>query len=499
MPEKRPVKHEAFGEVRTDNYFWLKERDNPDVIAYLEAENRYAEAQLSESSGLQDRLVREMKSRIQDDESTAPYRHGDYYYYWRYEPGKEYGIFARKLESLDADEEILLDINELAGDEPYFAVSGVKVSPDHKTLGYAFDTVGRRFYNLRFIDIESGEHLPDEIDRVTTNYQWSADSGSIVYIQQHPETLRSYQAYRYDLGSDASTLLYEEQDETFYLSSYSSIAGDYIYLNSDQTLRNEIRYMPADDLEQGFEVFLPREGEHKYTVKDGGDRFYIVSNDDAIDFQVFETPLDDTSRAAWQLVVPPRDRVFVQNIDVFSEYVVLEVRKDGLRQLEILERADNNFRPVPFDEEAFYTYTTNNYEYDSDSFRYYYESMTTPPSAYDLDFASGESTLVKQKAVPGGFDSADYHTERLYAEVRDGTMVPVSLVYRKGIQLDGTNPLLQYGYGSYGHEHRPRIRLDAHQPARPRLYLCHRTHSWRSRDGAAVVLRRPPAEEDEHV
>ena len=457
LAEKRPVELEEFGNVRIDNYYWLRERDNPDVIAYLEAENRYADAQLSESSGLQDRLIEEMKGRIKEDESTAPYRHGDYYYYWRYEPGQEHAIFARRLGTLEADEEVLLDINALAGDAPYFAVRGVKVSPDHKTLGYGFDTVGRRFYNLRFVDLESGEHLPDEIDNVTPDYEWSADSQSIVYIRQHPDTLRWYQAYRRDLGSDAATLLYEEEDETFNMSTYKSISGRYIYLDSSHTLRNEVRYMPADGLDKGFQVFLPREGEHQYGVTDGGDRFYVVSNDDAVNFQVFEAPLDDTSRASWQLVVPHRDNAFVQNIDVFADHVVLEVRKDGLRQLEILERADNNFKPVEFDEQAYAVYSTNNYEYETDTFRYSYESMTTPPSAFDFAFATEESTLVKQKEVPGGFSSDDYHTERLFAEARDGTMVPVSLVYRKGIQLDGSNPLLQYGYGSYGSSTDPRF------------------------------------------
>ena len=331
------------------------------------------------------------------------------------------------------------------------------MSPDHKTLGYAYDTVGRRFYNLRFIDLETGEQLSDQIDNVTPDYEWSADSRSIIYIRQHPDTLRWFQAYRRDLGSDNDSLLYEEKDETFGILAYKSISGDYIYLYSDHTLRTEVRYVPADDLDQGFKVFLPRESEHEYSVMDGGDRFYIVSNDDAVNFQVFETPLDDTSRSAWQLVVPHRDNAFIQNIDVFSDHIVLEVRKDGLRQLETLERADNNFRPVEFDEEAFLVYTTDNYNYESDSFRYVYESMTTPPSVLDFDFATEESTLVKQKEVPGGFNSDDYHTERLFAEVRDGTMVPVSLVYRKGIQLDGTNPMLQYGYGSYGASMEPRF------------------------------------------
>ena len=449
--EKQPVKLENFGNVRVDNYFWLNQRDNPEVIEYLEAENRYADAVLAKSSGLQQRLIEEMKGRIKQDESSAPYPYGDYLYYERYEPGMEYPIYCRRKGDMDGPEEVLLDVNDIAGDEDYFSVRGVRVSPDHKTLAYGFDTRGRRFYDLRFIDLETGRHLEDAIDDVTPNFEWSADGQSIVYVRQDPQTLRWYQAYRHDLGekTDDDALLYEETDETFSILPYKSLSGRFIYLMSNSTLATEVRYMPADRLDEGFRVFLPREEEHEYSVSDGMDQFYILSNENAENFQIFETPIDNTARSEWTLAVPNRDDVLIEGIDVFAGHVVISGMSRGSSRLEVLDRSDNELHTVSFEEDAFLAYTADNYEYERGSVRYVYESMTTPESVFDYDFENRDSTLVKQQEVPG-FNPGDYHSERLYAEARDGTMVPVTLVYRKGIKLDGSNPLLQYGYGSYG-------------------------------------------------
>jgi oligopeptidase B len=450
VAEKRPVELEQHGYVRVDDYFWLNQREDPDVLAYLEAENAYANARLAATSGLRERLVGEMASRIKEDDESAPYRRGDYYYYYRYEAGKEYPIHARKRGSLDADEEILLDINALAGDQAYFHVAGVRVSPDHRTLAYGVDTRGRRFYDLRFIDLDTGEHLEDEIAGVTSDFEWSSDGSSVVYVRQDPETLRWYQAFHHVLGANDDALLYEEADETFSVETYKSVSGQHIFLASTSTTSTEVRYVPADDPSRGFEIFLAREPDHEYSVEDGGDRFYILSNDGAENFQVLEASHDDTSKSAWQVVVAHRDDVLIEYIDVFTDHIAISGVSQGIYRLEVLERADNNYGPVEFDEDAFLVYTTNNYDYEGGTVRYMYESMTTPPSAFDLDLETGESALVKRKEIPGGFDPADYHSERLFAEARDGTPVPVSLVYRKGIELDGSNPLLQYGYGSYG-------------------------------------------------
>jgi oligopeptidase B len=450
VAEKRPVELERHGHIRVDDYFWLNQRDDPDVLAHLEAENAYADSRLEASSGLRSRLIGEMKARIKEDDASAPYRYGDYYYYHRFEAGREYAIHARKRDSLDAGEEIILDINALAGDETYFHVAGVRVSPDHSTLAYGVDTRGRRFFDLRFIDLETGEHLDDVVEAVTPYFEWSADGKAIIYVRQDPETLRWYQAYHHLLGSDEDELLYEEADETFSVYTYKSVSGQHVFLASESTTSTEIRYVPADDISRGFEVFLPREEDHEYSVQDGGDRFYILSNDGAENFRVLEAPHDDTSKSAWQVVIDHRDDVLVEGIDVFAGHIAVSGVSKGVNRLEILERADNNHEPVTFAEDAFLVYTTDNYEYERGAVRYMYESMTTPPSVFDLGFETGEATLVKRKEIPGGFDPADYHSERLSAEARDGTPIPVSLVYRKGIELDGSNPLLQYGYGSYG-------------------------------------------------
>jgi len=450
MANKRPVELERHGHVRVDDYFWLNQRNDPDVLQYLEAENAYADSKLSASAGLRKRLIDEMKARITDDESSAPYRYGAYYYYHRYEPGKEYPIHARRQYSLDADEEILLDINEIAGDEAYFSVTGVQVSPDHKTLSYGVDTRGRRFYDLRFIDLETGEHLADSIDDVTPYHVWANDSKTIIYIRQDPETLRWYQAYTHELGSDSAKLIYEESDETFSVFVYKSLSGKHIYLHSGSTLSTEVRYVSADSPGSELKVFLPREAEHEYLVSDGGDRFFIRSNDGADNFQLLETPLDNTSKEAWQVVIPHRDDVLFEDAEIFSGYIVVTGKKDGLGYAEVLDRHDGSVHVIEFDEAAFALDSGDNYEYESTVFRYGYESMTRPESAYDYNLVERQTQLVWQREIPGGFNPADYHSERLFAEARDGTPIPVSLVYRKGIELDGSNPLFQYGYGSYG-------------------------------------------------
>ena len=450
VAEKRPMQLEQHGHVRTDEYFWLNERENPDVIRYLEAENEFAEAAFAETEGLRARLVEEMRARIKEDDETAPYRVDDYLYYRRYEAGKDYPIYVRRKGSLQADEEIILDVNSIAGDEPYFAVRGVKVSPDHRTLAYGVDTRGRRFYDFRFIDLETGEHLDASIDDVTTNVVWANDSRTVVYTRQDAETLRWNQVFARDLDSGEESLIFEETDETFYVYAYKSLSDKYIYLLSGSTLATEVRYVSADDPTGELTVFLPREGVHEYYVTDGRDRFYVLSNDNAQNFQLLAAPLEDTSKAAWEVVVPHRDDVLLEDLEVFSDFVVLTGTRNAQSRVEIVDRKSGDNHAIAFDEDAFVLYDGDNYEYDSPVYRFEYESMTRPTTIYDYDVASRKSALVWQKEIPGDFSPDDYHSERLFAEARDGTPIPVSLVHRKGIELDGSNPLLQYGYGSYG-------------------------------------------------
>ena len=460
MPEKKPVTFDRFGDVRVDNYFWLKERDNPDVIAYLEAENAHTEKMLAPMTGIQEILSDEIRSRIKEDEQSAPYKRGDYFYYYRYVEGKEYPIYARKKGSLDADEEIMLDVNQIAGDADYFAVRGFKVSPDDRLAAYAVDSRGRRFYDLYFLDLETGESLPDVIPDITPDFEWANDSQTVLYAKQHPETLRSYQVFRHTLGETGDTLVYQEDDETNYLGISKSLADDYFFLTSQHTLYTEIRTLPADSPDEEPIVFLPREKNHEYFVGDGGDRFYVLSNDNARNFRLLEAPLDDTSKDAWTEVVPHRDDVLIENFKVFKDFVVVELVENGIKQIEIIDRATNETFRVDFGEDVYRAYSSNNHEFDTPWYRYGYESLTTPESVYDLNMASKEHKLIKERAVLGGFDRDNYRTEKLFATARDGTQIPVSIVYRKGMEKNGQNPLFQYGYGSYGSSEKPDFSAD---------------------------------------
>ena len=460
MPERKPARLEIHGDVRIDNYFWLKERENPDVIAYLDAENAYTEKMMAPMRGMQEILFDEIKGRIKEDDESAPYRRGDYFYYYRHVEGSEYPIYARKKGALDAAEEIMLDVNKLAGDADYFAARGFKVSPDDRIAAYGVDTRGRRFYDLHFLDLETGKTLPDRIDDTTGNFHWANDSQTVLYGKQHPETLRSYRVFRHKLGNTNDTLVYEEEDETNYLYVSKSLSGKFFYLTSSQTLSTEVRYLSADSPEAEPTVFLAREENHEYAVTDGDDRFYVTSNDGAKNFRILEAPLDNTSKDAWTEIVAHRDDALINDLEVFKDFLVVTLVENGITQVEIIERTTGEKYRIAFGEDVYTAYSDDNYEFDTAWFRYTYESMTTPESTYDFNMASKEHKLIKERAVLGGFDRDDYRTERLFAPARDGTQVPVSIVYRKGLQKNGQNPLFQYGYGSYGYSMEPGFSAD---------------------------------------
>ena len=448
--EKRPVTLEMHGDSRVDDYYWLRERENPEVISYLEAENAHTEKTLKPFSGLQGILYDEMKSRIKQEDQSAPYRLGGYFYYVRYEEGSEYPIYARKKGSLDAPEHIMLDVNKLAGDADYFSVRNFSVSPDGATAAYGVDTAGRRFYDLYFMDIASGELLSDKIDDTTSNFEWANDNQTILYGKQHPETLRSYQVYRHKLGENKDSLVYEEPDEENYLYLSKSLSGSFFYLISGQTVSTEVRYLSADSPKDEAKVFLAREENHEYSVTDGVDRFYITTNDGAKNFKLMEAPLDDTSKEAWTEVVGHRGDALLEGVDVFKDYLVVTIVENGLTQMEVIDRATGDMKRVAFDEEVYTAYSNGNAEYGSGLLRYTYESLTTPDSTYDYDMATEGHSLIKEAEVVGDFDRSNYETKRLFVTARDGTEVPVSIVYRKGMEKNGQNPLLQYAYGSYG-------------------------------------------------
>jgi oligopeptidase B len=450
MPDKRPTELSMHGHVRIDDYFWLNERDNPEVLGYLEEENGYTAKVMAHTTDLQEKLFQELKSRTQPEQESVPYKYGDYYYYERYEKGREYPIYYRKKGSLDGDEEILLDVNKVAEGYDYYDVEEFEPSPDHKYAAFPVDTVGRRFYTLHFVDLDTGVLLADSIPDITENFEWAGDGRTVFYVKQDPETLRWDRVYRHEIGSASHELVYEERDDTFYVYVSKALSERFLYITTESTDQSEEYFLDANKPDEAPTLFLAREEKHEYAVTDGDDRFYIVTNDNAENFKLMETPIDRTSKENWAVVVPHRDDVLLETVTVFKDHIVVEETHNGLAKIATIDRHGGERRMVKFDEAVYTVSGDDNYEYIATNFRFVYESMTTPPSTYDIDLSTHEKTLLREEEVLGGFDKNNYASERLFAPARDGKKVPISLVYRKGMARNGNNPLLQYGYGSYG-------------------------------------------------
>jgi oligopeptidase B len=448
----QPEKLEIHGDTRIDNYHWLNQREDPEVISYLEAENEYTAAMLAHTEDLQQVLFDEFKERIKQTDMSVPYKLDDYYYYSRTEEGREYPVYCRKKGSLDAAEEILLDVNELAAGHEFFAVGRRAISYAQDILAYPVDTVGRRFYTIRFKNLVTGEQLPDEIPDVTSNIAWANDNKTLFYAKQDPVTLRRHQIFRHVLGTDPTDdeLVYEEKDDTFRVSVWKTKSKKYMMIRSSHTLSTEMRYLDAGNPAGEFTVFQPRERDHEYSIDHYGDFFYIRTNHEAKNFRLMKTSVTRTGKKHWNEVIPHRDDVLLEGFEIFKDYLVVEERKNGLRQLRVRPWSGEDEHYIDFGEPAYLAFARDNHEFDTPVLRYQYESMTTPDSIYDYDMTARERTLLKQEEILGGFDSNDYVTERLYATARDGTEVPISIVYRNGTPRDGSHPLLLYGYGSYG-------------------------------------------------
>lgn len=445
-----PHRMTAHGQTRVDDYFWLRDRGDPKVVEYLTAENTHTEEALRRSQPLKDRLLGEMKARIPANETSVPYRDGDYFYYHRYEEGREYPIYCRRQGSLAAAEQVLLDVNEMAVGHDYFALRNFTVSPDHRRAVFCVDTEGRRFFTLRFVNLRDGELLHDKIPDVSSNYAWASDSRTLLYTRQDRDTLRDYQVLRHVVGGGVDTLVYQEDDDTNWLSVERSLSGRYLFLSSIATISTEVRCVRADKPDHEPMLIQPREANHEYYVTDGVDRLFILSNDGAKNFRVMEAPLDCPAKEHWREVVEHRDDVLIDGMEVFEGHVVLSNVVRGLDQIEIVDRGTQARFSIEFEEAAYSVYPSGNHRYSAAELRYTYESLTTPESTYDFDLPTRRHTLIKEQAVPGGFDRRDYQSERMFVVARDGAAVPVSLVYRKGFVRDGSQPLLLYGYGSYG-------------------------------------------------
>ncbi len=448
----QPAKLEKHGHVRIDNYYWLRERENPEVIAYLKAENAYTDTMMRHTENFQNELYEEIVGRIKQTDVSVPYQQEGYFYYTRFEEGKEYPIYCRKKRSLEAPEEIILDANERAAGHGFYSTGSRAVSSNGNLLAFSEDTVGRRFFTIRVKNLSTGELLTDDIPSVTGNVAWANDNTTLFYAKQDPVTLRSYRIYRHVLGTNpaADPIVYEEKDNTFSCYVVKTKSKKYLMIASTQTLSTEYRYLDAHTPAGTFTVFHPRESGHEYSVDHYADHFYIRTNDRAKNFRLMKTPVTGTAKKYWTEVIPHREDVLLEGFEIFRNHLVVVERKAGLIQMRIRPWNGEGEHSIDFGEPAYLAYVSTNLEFDTPLLRYGYTSMTTPTSIYDYDMVTREKKLLKREEVLGGFDPEDYVTERLSAPAKDGKLVPISIVYRKGLRKDGSHPLLLYGYGSYG-------------------------------------------------
>jgi oligopeptidase B len=451
-----PKELTTHGDTRQDPYYWLNDRDNPEVIAYLEAENQYTGEMMAHLKGFREKLYQEIIGRIRQTDMSVPYLDNGYYYFVRYEEGKEYPILSRKKGSLEAEEEVMLDVNVLAEPYAYYQIGGSSVSPDNKLIAFGEDTLSRRIYTLRFKNLETGEFLEDLIPNTNGGAVWANDNKTVFYSVKDA-ALRSYKIFRHTLGTPASedVEIYHEADETFGVGIGKTKSKQYLVIASYQTVSTEYRYLDADDPYGEFKIIQPRERDHEYSVDHYGDHWYIRTNWNARNFRLMKTPENQTGKENWTEVIPHREDVLLEGMELFKDYLVLEERQNALLRLRIKPWTGGEEHYVDFGEEAYAVYPTSNYDFDTDLIRVSYTSMTTPASVYDYNMKTRELTLLKEQEVVGDFDKHNYHTERLFATARDGVKVPITLVYRKGFEKDGTAPLLLYGYGSYGYSMDP--------------------------------------------
>ena len=441
----------AHGHTRVDPYYWLNERENSEVIGYLEAENEYTDKVMEHTKEFQQTLFEEIIGRIKQTDESVPYRSNGYWYYVRYEEGKEYPIYCRKEGTLEADEVVMLDVNAMAEGHEYYQVVGLNVSLDNRWLAFGVDTVSRRQYNIFIKDLQSGEVLDPGVTNTTGGSTWANDNSTLFYTRKDEQTLRSFQVYQHKLGAnEADKLVYQEEDETFNTGIYKTKSNEFLVIWSGSTLTSDYRILDANDPGNEFKPFSPRERGLEYFIEHFEDKFYIVTNLEAQNFRLMETPDDKTSKSNWKEVIAHRQDVLMESIEVFKNYLVVEERKNGLTNLRIIAQNTGEEHYLDFGEEAYTAYTSINREFDTELLRYAYTSMTTPNSTFDYDMKTKEKTLLKQQEVVGGYDPSAYETKRLYAKSRDGVNVPISLVYKKSLKKPAGNPTLLYGYGSYG-------------------------------------------------
>jgi oligopeptidase B len=456
------------GHTRIDPYYWMRDREDPEVIQYLEAENAYLRACLQHTEGFQERLFQEIKGRIKENDQSVPYRLGPYLYYHRFEEGKEYPIYCRKhVAGIDADadlfaaaaalpEEVTLDVNALAEGKPYCMVARVLPSPNHRFLAVATDYVGRRIYEIRIKDLHAGDWLPEALAHADGSMAWAADNQTLFYTTQHEETLRSDRVFRHALGQEQErdAMVFYEEDEQFYVQVEASKSQELIYIHSQSSISTETRFLPSEDPAGEFRVMQPRERQLEYYPSYFNGHFYLLTNDGgAQNFKLATAPFETPGKEHWAELLPHREQVLLEDVELFQEFMVLQERENGLVRLRIVKHDPDGHlgeeHSIDFGEEAYTAALDYNPDFDTHWVRYRFNSLVTPHSYYDYHALSREEMLRKQLEVPGA-DLDAYESERLWATARDGARVPISLVYRKGTARDGRNPLLLYGYGSYG-------------------------------------------------
>ena len=448
---QQPKELTIHGDTRQDPYYWLNDRENPEVIAYLNEENEYLDTLTAHLKSFREKLYNEMIGRIKQTDMSVPYLENGYYYVTRYEEGQEYPIHSRRQGSMEAPEEIMLDVNMLAKGFDYYAIGGRSVSPDNKLLVYGEDTLSRRIYTLRVKDLTTQRMLPDVIPNTTGGAVWAADNKTFFYTRKD-ETLRGYQIWKHVLGTPVSQdkLVFEETDETYSTFVYKTKSKKYIVIGSSSTVSQEYRILPADQPEGEFKIFQPRRRDLEYGIDHFKDIWYVRTNKDALNFRLMKTPETATTEDNWVEVIAHRDDVLLEGMEVFNQYLVLSERKAGITQLRVIPNAGNEHY-IEFGEKAYVASVSINPEFDTDLLRINYQSLTTPNTTYDYNMKTKEKILLKQQEVLGGFDPSDYRSERIMAKARDGVEIPLSIVYHKDTRIDGTSPCLLYGYGSYGY------------------------------------------------
>ena len=455
MADVIPHQHKIHNDIRVDNYYWLNQRENPKVLDYLVRENDYYKKMTVHTNGLKKELYDEMRSRIKEDDSSVPYFYNGYWYITRYEEGKDYPIYLRKKDVLSNDDKILFDCNEMAKGEDYFNLVGISVSPDNNKVSFGVDTVSRHQYTIKVKDLRSGDLLDTEIKNTTGGSIWASDNLTLFYNKKDEKTLRSKAVYKHkiNLSDQPDELIYEEVDETYSVSVNTSKSRKYIFISCRSSTTSEHRFIEASQPKSDFKVIQPRTPDLEYDVEHFGDYFYIHTNyNNAKNFQIMRTSIEQTTSDYWQSFLPNRDDVLLEDFELFDQYLVVNERENGLSRLRIMGWDKKKDYYLPIDEENYALYISYNPEFKSSKLRYVFNSLTTPTSVIEFDMSNQQKKVLKTQEVSGGdFDPSNYTSKRLWADSRDGTKIPISIVYRNDTKLSENTPILQYAYGSYGH------------------------------------------------